>query len=339
VLATLADVAGLREEIRRVRARTAGSPEQVERALVSARVLRDLADASQANSGAVPIVGTLWPNAAYDRAGGILDRLGITRGETAEANEVLDGRRALGTVRAITRVDTAAADVFLADPACTDRRPILLGGLDLLRWGLARRATSNDLIYEVHGVGRLSLSRLTWWFQRVRGLEFANPDAIERIHQKTGGLPLLLDVVDNQLASVVGTTVSDERVALALGTVDEALPRVASDLAAGRPSIALSPREREILQIVEHVVRADASAGHDIKTATTEFWELYADKCSLVPLGTSDSLSIELLLETGLLPTLPSPASDDPLGRVGTIVMDDPALRLVRASSGDRRDG
>ncbi len=264
ILSTLAEDARLREDIRRLRTRSESLSDQSDRALVSLRALRDLADASQPGSGAVGIIGSLWPTATYDRSGGIPDQLGITTGDTADASAILDGQRAVGSVRAIRRVDVHAAKCIIEELRTASVRPLLLGGLDLLRWGLTRRRAPSDLIFEVHGLARESMQRVAWWFHRVRGLEFVSTAAIERIYTRTGGLPLLLDIVDSQLSPAAGTTVADDRVALSLAAIDEAIPRIARDLCDGSPAIRLENREREILQMIECIVSLEASAGLDL---------------------------------------------------------------------------
>src|SRR5262249_50445481 len=67
ILSSLADGARIRDELRRIHSRADGNVEQIERALVPPHVLRDLTDATQADSNAIAIVGTLWPTATYDR--------------------------------------------------------------------------------------------------------------------------------------------------------------------------------------------------------------------------------------------------------------------------------
>jgi len=175
------------------------------------------------------------------------------------------------------------------------------------------------------------MQRVAWWFHRVRGLEFVSTAAIERIYTRTGGLPLLLDIVDSQLSPAAGTTVADDRVALSLAAIDEAIPRIARDLCDGSPAIRLENREREILQMIECIVSLEASAGLDLASSLTEVWELFADRCSIAPLGSEDSLCLEVLLESGLLPTKPSASLEDPLTRIGVVMPKDPVFEIVRA--------
>jgi hypothetical protein len=337
ILSGLADEARVREELRRLKSRSEGGAEHGERGLVSPRILRDLGDASQAGSGAVAIVGTLWPNGTYDSSGGIPDRLSITGDETADAQEILDAERSLATVRAVRRVDVPTAEHILSELHAASVRPALIGGIDLLRWAAERRRSATDLLYEVHGIGRLSMARLTWWLQRVRGIEFARTDGVEQIHARTGGMPVLLEIVDSQLANSAGTTVSDERVKLALTAVDEAIPRIARDLVSGRPAIALGSRERDILRMIEAVIREDSSAGLDLRSALTELWELFGDKISIAPLGSEDAVPLEVLLEVGLLPVKPSAPREDPLARLGPLPPTDPLLALIRSFPTERR--
>jgi hypothetical protein len=337
ILASLADEVRVRDELRRLKSRSETGAEQAERGLVASRTLRDLSDAAQEHSGAIGIVGTLWPTGTYDPSGGIPDRLGVSSEESVDAQGILDGQRALATVRAIRRVDVPTAEHILTELRTSSTRPTLIGGVDLMRWAAERRRAPDELLFEVHGVGRLSIPRLTWWLQRVRGIEFARPDGIEQIYARTGGMPLLLEIVDNQLAAAVGTTVSDEQVRLALTAVDEAVPRLARDLVHGRPAIALTNRERDILRLIEAVVAADPSAGLDLRSALTELWELFADKISILPLGSEDAQSIEVLLGVGLLPLKASAPREDPLNRLGHLTPTDPLLPLVRAFVAERR--
>lgn len=337
IIASLCEPARIREELRRVRARGADAAESRERALLAPHLLRDLGDAMQPGAGALAVLGTLWPTGAYDSNGGVPDRLGVTSEEIVDGQQLLESGRSPTSVRVLRRVDVTLAERFLDELRGASTRPLLMGGIDLLRWALARRKTDQTLLFEVHGVGRLSHGRLAWWLHRVRGLEFARTDAVERIYTRTAGIPILLDVVDSQLKGAAGTTVSDERVQLALSALDEALPTVARNLATGRPSVVLEPREREILQLVECVVRADASAGRDLKTALTEVWELFADNCTIPPVGAGDAGPLEVLLEVGLLPVNASARGDDPVARIGVVTPADPVLLLARALASDRR--
>lgn len=330
ILSELADVSKLREEIKRLRARTSGrSFDQIERALVPARTLRDLAEAAQPKSEAIAVVGTLWPTGTYDRSGGIPDRLGATSDETVDAHMILDDQRSASTVRVIRRVDAASAEYLLGELRSATARPVLIGGIDLYRWALHHRRNSADLLFEVHGVGRLSPARLTWWFQRNRAFEFVRSDAIASIYQRTAGIPFLVELVDGQLKGAAGSTLSEERVTLALDAVDEALPNLARELVAGRPAIKLEHREREILQMIAHVLKLDATAGHDLGSALTELWELFSDGCEIAPLASSDGIAIEALLDLGVLPAK-GPVTGAPHSRIGVVDPSDPILKLVR---------
>lgn len=330
ILSELADLSKLREEIKRLRARTTGSSfDQIERALVPARALRDLAEAAQPKSDAIAIVGTLWPTGTYDRSGGIPDRLGATSEETVDAHMILDGQRNTATVRVIRHVDAASAEYLLGELRSATARPVLIGGVDLYRWALHHRRNSADLLFEVHGVGRLSPARLTWWFQRNRAFEFVRSDAIASIYQRTAGIPFLVELVDGQLKAAVGQTLSEERVTLALDAVDEALPNLARELVAGGPAIKLEHREREILQMIAHVLKVDTTAGHDLGSALTELWEIVSDGCEIAPLASSDGIAIEALLDLGVLPAK-GPVTGEPHSRIGVVEPSDPILKLVR---------
>jgi len=329
VLSELADLSTLREEIKRLRARTTGtSLDQIERALVPARVLRDLAEAAQPNSEAIAVVGTLWPTGTYDRSGGIPDRLGATSDETIDAHTILHDQRNAAAARVIRHVDAASAEYLLGEIRTATARPVLIGGIDLYRWALHHRRNSTDLFFEVHGVGRLSPARVTWWFQRNRAFEFVRSDAIASIYERTAGIPFLVDVVDGQLKAAAGSTLSEERVTLALDAVDEALPNLARELVSGRPAIRLEHREREILQMIAHVLKADATAGQDLGAALTELWEIFSDGCEIAPIASCDGIAIEVLLDLGLLPAKGS-VTGEPHTRIGVVEANDPILKLV----------
>jgi len=330
ILSELADVSKLREEIKHLRARTTGSSfDNVERALIPARALRDLAEAAQPRSDAIAVVGTLWPTGTYDRSGGIPDRLGATSDETVDAQVILDDQRNAATARVIRRVDAVSAEYLLAELRVATARPVLIGGIDLYRWALQQRRSSTDVLFEVHGVGRLSPARLTWWFQRNRAFEFVRSDAIATIYQRTAGIPFLVELVDGQLQAAAGSTLSEERVTLALDAVDEAMPNLARDLVAGRPAIKLEHREREILQMIAHVVSVDPTAGQDLGSALTELWELFSERCEIAPLASNDGVAIEVLLDLGVLPAK-GPATGEPHTRIGAVDASDPILKLVR---------
>jgi hypothetical protein len=276
------------------------------------------------------VVTSLWPAAIESTTGGIADRLGIPAHSVAKGSAVAEGRGALDEFVVVRGADAAIAERLLKWRPVTSRPPILLGGADLLRWVLQRQLVGEDF-FETCSVGRAARPAVSWWFERVRGLEFSSPQSLERIISRTSCVPLLLRFLDELWADRTGATLDQHDVDQGLERLDEQLPGLASSLANGSADVRLEQRELEILKMSAVVARAQ-QGDVSLREALTEMWDLfYREKLDMAPVTEADALHVRVLLDLGLLPANPNVAPGQPLHRLGKLLADDALVRLVEA--------
>src|SRR5262249_41633838 len=132
--------------------------------------------------------------------------------------------------------------------------------------------------------GRLDPPAVSWWFQRVRGLEFPRDADLAEIHRLTAGIPLLVRLFDDLLptsATAGGHNLSEEEFARARARFTEGIGAAARELHSGPPACRLLPRELDLLRMV-HTINAALSfqaRGASFEEALGVGWaELYAEE-------------------------------------------------------------
>lgn len=259
------------------------------------------------------VVGGSWVEPLLDSAQGLSFHLGQD-GSAATTEVVLaDGR----TFRQARRtLDWEGVRIFV-------------GRADLLREAL-RQEQEGDAIFEVVPIGRLTMSGVQAWFQKSRGVEFSDPDALQRIMAHTGGIPRLVKLLDDNIMSRFdhGATLERSDLEAMLRSVQETVPQVVKDLVKGPAETRLDAREIELLRLLWAVARQHTS-WDDFKTCATDrdLWDGELDKLGVEPVDLEDRSHLSLLLALGWLPrryegTTPGlesvgvPGPQDPLSRI-----------------------
>lgn len=266
--------------------------------------LRDLR--SRANSEEEPVlcsvVGAAWMEGIQNDRGGIPDRLGLSRGEVTDFsnNPAITDPGGLLAIHA----DSADLDQMLTLPPSRGTAPILIGGLDLLRRAIeSDRSVDRGYILSF-GLDRLSLPRLHWWFERLRAWTFQSPDSIQQIYVETSGIPFLVGEFDQILLKEVEPAgeVTTAQLRHARAELERRLPELAQRLREGPPAERLTPRELELLRMVDMVGLLSASFSWDDELGTS--WEReYAADLALPAYGTSeeDRTARDLLTRAGFV--------------------------------------
>jgi hypothetical protein len=276
------------------------------------------------------VIGTLWPEAAADRSGGIPDRIGIEHDGVVTASEASVER----THKArLAVVDTSPADVeavlVLRDSSLP--LPLFIGGVDLLRWAVEQNL-SEQQGFEVASLGRMAPEALDWWFQRVRGYVFDSPGSISTIHKMTAGIPWLVRWVDESLRMSGRQDFSRKDLQEGCHGAELRIAENAKLLRGGSPSVRLTGREIEILKMAAHAARKCAPSMADLREDLRgENWdELHRDEeCPFEALSPTDDVAVSVLERLGLLPVEPGRPERDPIGRLGRLDRDDAVVRLA----------
>jgi hypothetical protein len=290
----------------------------------------------------VAVVGGHWPEALEDPVLGLPDRLGFDPGLVLRA----------GTEGVLRRLGAVTRRAFVASATPEHVRemtprtpagvpfPIYSGGIDLLRWAIEHENTeiaSRDgvqaLVDAPIGTGRIGLRLLSWWFERIRGLNFPTPAAIGTLHERTSGIPVLVRELDRILvpptAEDWGLDLTLQDLERALSRFDASLPTISERLRSGAPSERLTDRELEILRMVV-VVRAYGDADNLLQCLQEEYWEeLYREACPAQPLGPRDRTSLVVLQRAGLLPVA-GDETDDPFRRLIQLAPRDALIHLIK---------
>lgn len=201
------------------------------------------------------VVGTSWLSGVQDPRGGIPDRLGISPDEITDlANGHLDESVVARPRLVAINVSARTAASLVERRPRELRPPVLIGGLDLLRWASRAHHVALDALIETCGLGRLSQRQIAWWFERLRNLQFTPLDAIQQIESRTSGIPLLVGAIDEELSSIAsGGEVGKEALEHALARMEERLPEIVRSLRGGGTT-GLEPREIELLGLIGHAV-------------------------------------------------------------------------------------
>lgn len=345
VLAPLAARDTLKTKIRGLAQESSGrSAVQGARNLFSSYQLQSLRSegASIAGGGgfrSVSLVGSHWPEAILHTAVGLPDRLGFDSDRILMAQEPgvagllsKTRRRCLVTGACPLDVESLVSTLESGRPC-----PLFVGGVDLLRWSIRKggsdlRVSSGEpaLLDGPMSLGRLSRNTLSWWFESVRGLIFHSPAAMEMVHLRTSGIPVLVREMDRVLlgdGEEVGVNLSESDFNRRIEQFDKRLPEVGRRLSKGEPSFVLEAREGEILRMVALATKEGAT---DLKEDLSgEMWdEFYRPQFDVPPVGPEDRTHLEVLMRIGLLPVAGNPSAE-PLDRLTRVPQSDALLKLV----------
>jgi hypothetical protein len=341
-LTPLSQEAGIRDEIRSLQ-RAGAADRAAERCEVLSRAdvqqIREFAGWTELR--VLPVVASLWPSALLHAGVGLPDRLGIDRDRVLPASSRMDATTTLARKRRTLVHDASPArliEVVDAWPAAV-ALPVFTGGADLLRWAARAGQPSGSpwgdaVCVEPFALGRWSLSTVSWWFTRVRGVNFPRPDAVEVVALRTSGIGFLVRLFDELLFGEVGLSegqdVGQDVFDRTLNLYEERLAAHVRALRDGDDATRLDPREIEILQMVVSV-HADGKVT-DLRECLMELWgEFFQSTFAAPALEASDAPSLAVLQGLGLLPVrLDGPASL-PLDRLAPLQTDDALFRVVEA--------
>jgi hypothetical protein len=303
ILHTQDQLEDIAQEISALRARGGTEQGVVSQTILPATVVTDfnylIRDGrSDGFTTAIIAVGTHWRTPLEHASAGIAESLNISaehcfKGGHDKPNWKLDPIAILRSTPTILESAISARDKALSPPLC-------MGGADLLRWALERRHEGMNA--EVAALGRISISGLRWWFEGVRGLDLPIPSAITSIQELTGGIPLLVGLMDRVLVGDTAGGVSLSKPALdsAFASFNESLCAEVSRLKDGSDEVKLTSREIQILCMACRVGETK-----NLFEDLTDYWDLiYRSDCPGTPdaLTDLDWLSVSVVGHLGLLP-------------------------------------
>lgn len=331
--------ASIRREAAELGASAGAEPLQDVRTLLPRVGLLDLGEALTTDGYDAAVAASHWAAGLTEGAANIPDRLGIRPDEALETLDGLDvhgkdlRRRSLAVVNATPQ---SAERVLATRKGLPDgHRPLLLGGLDLLRWAIASRRTRHREL-ELATIARLNLLQFRWWFERIRAIEFAGPSSARELLEQTSGVPFLVGLVDRQLEAEVGfdgRNATEDQIRRVIAAYRAQFSKLAVTLVSGGPAVALERREAELLVMVQCASNA-AATGAELRDvlANPEDWrDVFPwDDRHRLALRSEDEAHIELLLRAGLLPAAPDVAlgSFDALTPITSV---DAGYRLAEA--------
>jgi hypothetical protein len=254
------------------------------------------------------LLATLWPRSVIPDW--LANRFGYDPGQVSHR-----GGPRPASAGVFLEVTPAEAEGLLDGRAAGAPPVFLIGGADLLRWGL-RRVQAGEWL-EVQGQRRLTRRAVDRWFLRVREFGF-DGDELERISRLTRGIPFLLDLFDQTLQVVLGTdggvNVGADDFERAAAKYERQLPEHLDRLAAGPEPIRLSARERELLLMAVVAARETDFQQSSVTKDLQEYWDakLFEDAWAKgfpeldYPPGYSDTvddrLAARVLADLGLVP-------------------------------------
>ena len=297
----------IRQDIQRVR--EGGHEAHFVTSLLTPKQIDDLNFAlgeDGANLGlSIAVAASPWLAALQDDRGGVVDRLGY-RGD-----DIVKGKDQVARHHAQQSLLIHDATAEVADLLVRKRNkgltpPLLIGGIDLMRWALQQSLSDAGVMVSYVGLKRLDEARLTWWYERLRNIHFDTQDAIARIMALTSGVPMLLAVWESLMPSQaeIGRDQFDE----VYDAFNGKLPGLVEQLSSNDPAIALTPRERELLQIAALVGRG-SNGPFNLRGELADTWVTWASLlgesiADVQPLYAvdGDEVAIHLLIESGYIP-------------------------------------
>lgn len=278
------------------------------------------------------VLGTLWPQSVTN-SDWLANRLGYEPGQLSQR-----GEPRAAAARAYLEVTPAEADGVLAARPADAPPAFMVGGADLLRWGL--RFAQSGAAVEVQGQRRLTRAAVDRWFRRVRGFEF-DRDELDRITAVTGRIPYLVCLFYQTLKLVMetegGVNVGQDQFALTAAKYEKKLTDHLDQLTAGPDAVRLTLREQELLLMAVVAARAGDFKQPSLLRDVQEYWagrlfeEAWARECPgrRYPAEYADTaedrLAVRVVADLGLLPLpidqagphgLPFLGETDPLVRV-----------------------
>lgn len=255
------------------------------------------------------VLGTLWPQSVAN-PDWLANRLGYQPADLSQRGEL----RAVDA-RAYIELSPADADRVLASRPADASPAFMVGGADLLRWGL--RLANRGTAIEVQGQRRLTRAAVDHWFRRVCGFEF-DRDELDRITAATGRIPYLVSLFYQTLKLVMetegGVNVGQDQFNLTATKYEKKLHDHLDQLAAGPDTVRLSPREQELLLMAVVAARSGEFKQPSILRDVQEYWagRLFEDAWAKEYPGreypteytdtAEDRLAARVLADLGLLP-------------------------------------
>lgn len=355
VLAPLAREERIRDAIKRIRAGAGPMVQHTARGLLTRAdhevVQRLITTRPDPKMVIAPVVGHLWSLTAEQAIPlllrGLFDPLGLDRGQVYDAgNPVAQAVPSDPSGFAFRGVRAERIDALVTRCLETKKVPLLVGGVDLLRSALSGSARGPEpgVHLQAMGFGRLLRSHIGWWFERARGFNFAQADAIERIAAATSGIPLLVGFVDRDLKrhdpDGGGLEVTAELLASVLDGLAGHLGRAAALLVRGTPETTLTSRELELAQMLAQAARSNGSNGATWEDLSVDLWPEHA--LSLPP-GSAlaaaapvaperlleDQIALQVLQQVGLVPARPEVSPGLVLDRLGPVQQTDALVSLM----------
>jgi len=182
--------------------------------------------------------------------------------------------------------------------ALDDSLPLLVGGADLLRWGLLQPSEHN--FQGIASVRRLSPDHLKAWFSELYRIALSDKQ-IDDIFNLTSGIPYLVGELHKLIipSDDPPTWLGLARWIEVKSQFEKQISEMAHELKKGEPAVRLTDREISLLNMITIV--SDDSTAETIHVNLSENWDRYQHP-EYRALGSRDEVSLAVLQELGLLP-------------------------------------
>lgn len=182
--------------------------------------------------------------------------------------------------------------------ALDDSLPLLVGGADLLRWGLLQPSEHN--FQGIASVRRLSPDHLKAWFSELYRIALSDKQ-IDDIYNLTSGIPYLVGELHKLIIpnDDPPTWLGLARWIEIKSQFEKQIPEMAHELKKGNPAVRLTDREISLLNMTTIV--SEDSTPETVLANLSENWDHYQHP-EYRPLSSRDEVSLAVLQELGLLP-------------------------------------
>ncbi|WP_322005121.1 hypothetical protein [Paraburkholderia tropica] len=247
-----------------------------------------------------------WLEALLDPKCGLVNRLGCTNRERAEAlasrEEDVPAMVAAG-VRVFLNSPLTYWGALLSEPAPSPL--VVVGGMAWLRKAIDYQMSGGTLPIQLISQGRLSDDTIRWWLEGARALHFESPAPVDKLIQMTEGIPLFAAAFNRALVGLPATAPAEDALMQAYESLaPDGMERIAHLLTDPESPDYLTRRERDLLTMAVKVSKELDGEEFDLEADFSEYWSYCSEGSKKFDPPMSlpeDRLALLVLIASGLV--------------------------------------